>query len=201
MGSHRDERTFGLPVEHLPQAASHGGETASRPGSSRAVLAAFAVATVAIAMAPAAAFAQHVTAPTDPCFFQSRMYSNGSKSCQGDMQYRCAAGAWEFLGLPCSGEFIATDGRPCAFGGINYSSGAESCQQGAQYRCENGMWRGVDSVCQGQDAQPTPIAHIEGGESCRYEAITVSTGSSVCQTGVAYLCNDGQWVNLGTMCR
>jgi uncharacterized protein (DUF2147 family) len=54
---------------------------------------------------------------------------------------------------------------------------------------------------QAQNFLAAPDQVGPSGASCRYEAITVSTGSSVCQTGTTCLCNDGQWVNMGSMCR
>jgi hypothetical protein len=30
---------------------------------------------------------------------------------------------------------------------------------------------------------------------------TVASGSTICQSGTTFLCNDGAWTNLGTVCR
>jgi hypothetical protein len=30
---------------------------------------------------------------------------------------------------------------------------------------------------------------------------TVASGSTICKSGNTFLCNDGGWVNLGTICR
>jgi hypothetical protein len=30
---------------------------------------------------------------------------------------------------------------------------------------------------------------------------TVATNSTLCRNGLTYLCNDGEWTNLGTLCR
>jgi hypothetical protein len=30
---------------------------------------------------------------------------------------------------------------------------------------------------------------------------TVASGSTICQSGSTFLCNNGEWVNLGTVCR
>jgi len=30
---------------------------------------------------------------------------------------------------------------------------------------------------------------------------TVASNSTICRSGTTYLCNDGEWTNLGTLCR
>jgi hypothetical protein len=35
---------------------------------------------------------------------------------------------------------------------------------------------------------------LEGGS-------TVATNSTVCRTGNTFLCSNGEWINLGTLCR
>jgi hypothetical protein len=33
------------------------------------------------------------------------------------------------------------------------------------------------------------------------EGATVASNSTICRSGSTFLCSDGEWVNLGTLCR
>ncbi|MGD0959804.1 MAG: hypothetical protein ABSB19_08360 [Methylomonas sp.] len=134
----------------------------------------------------------------EPCFHRGTIYSNGAASCQSGMQYRCDNGEWVSLGDSCR-EAPVLASRQCQFSGVTFPTGAASCQSGSQYRCEDGSWRNIGVACSGGES---PMRVVPGGRTCMLEGgNTVSTSSSVCRSGSTYLCSDGEWINLGTLCR
>lgn len=139
-----------------------------------------------------------IAAVDGPCFHRGTMYSDGAASCQSGMQYRCTNGAWLSLGSACMDEAVAVS-RSCVFSGVTFPTGTASCQAGTQYRCEDGAWRTLGISCPISDS---PIRVVPGGRTCMLDGgSTVATSSSICRSGNTYLCSDGEWVNLGTLCR
>lgn len=139
-----------------------------------------------------------VAAADGPCFYKGTIYSDGAASCQSGWQYRCNNSEWINLGATCTEEIVAVS-RPCQFSGVTFPTGAASCQAGTQYRCEDGAWNSLGTSCPGGDS---PIRLIPGGRTCMLEGgSTVATNSTVCRTGSTFLCSDGEWINLGTLCR
>ncbi|HEY8095404.1 MAG TPA: hypothetical protein VIE65_04840 [Methylobacter sp.] len=139
-----------------------------------------------------------VAVANEPCFHKGTMYSDGAASCQAGSQYRCSNGEWASLGVACT-ENVVTISRPCQFSGVTFPTGAASCQAGTQYRCEDGAWNSLGISCPGGDS---PIRIISGGQTCMLEGgSTVATNSTVCRTGSTFLCSNGEWINLGTLCR
>ena len=139
-----------------------------------------------------------VAAANAACFHRGTMYSDGGASCQSGLQYRCDNGEWVNLGVSCMEEAVAVS-QPCQYSGITFPTGAASCQTGTQYRCEDGYWRSLMLSCSGGDS---PIRLSPGGRTCLLEGgSTVATSSSVCRSGTTFLCSDGEWINLGTLCR
>jgi hypothetical protein len=136
----------------------------------------------------------------DPCYFSSTKYSDGGASCQSGREYRCANGKWlstTKMCKPSEAEIAAV--RTCEFAGISFSPGSASCQAGTQYRCnETGDWSSLRIPCSVGDS---PIRVIPSGDTCMFSNATVASGSTICQSGSTFLCNNGEWVNLGTVCR
>lgn len=157
-----------------------------------AAAASFALACM-VASAPSAS-----AADDEPCFYKGTMYSDGAASCQSNMQFECDDGEWESTKTPCQSSPVASS-RPCSFDGITYTTGSASCQGGTQYRCEDGVWRSIGRACTVLGANTTKIE--PGGNTCMYESATVASGSTICKSQETFLCNDGEWVNLGTLCR
>jgi hypothetical protein len=155
-------------------------------------------AAASFAFACMLASASSAPAGDEPCFFKGTMYSEGAASCQGNMQYKCDDGEWKSAKAPCQSSPIAAS-RPCSFDGISYTTGSASCQSGTQYRCEDGTWRSIARPCTVLGANTVKIQ--PGGTTCMYEGATVATGSTICKSESTFLCNNGEWVNLGTLCR
>jgi hypothetical protein len=40
-----------------------------------------------------------------------------------------------------------------------------------------------------------------GGRTCMYNGATVATQSTICKSGITFLCEDGEWRNLGNACQ
>ncbi len=143
---------------------------------------------------------QNFVATADgPCIHRGTMYSDGATSCQSGLQFRCSNSEWVSLGVTCIEETVAVS-RPCQYSGITFPTGAASCQTGTQYRCEDGSWRSLMISCSSTES---PIRIVPDGRTCLLEGggSTVANSSSVCHSGSTYLCNDGEWLNLGTLCR
>lgn len=133
----------------------------------------------------------------DGCRYESVAYSDGATVCQSGTQYRCDDGEWQSLAVNCKGGTAASS---CEYQGTSYSMGSTSCQAGTQYRCNEGTWKSLSVACGGSaplagDAPPQPP------RTCMLDGTTVASASTVCKQGVTYLCNDGDWRNLGTPCR
>lgn len=102
---------------------------------------------------------------------------------------------------------VATADDKCAYEGQSYSHGASICQAGTQYRCDDGEWQSQGMPCPGRAAQgaggagDAPIVPATGAKSCTLGDSTVSSASTVCKSGVTFLCTDGEWQSLGTPCR
>ena len=66
-----------------------------------------------------------------------------------------------------------------------------------QYRCYNGRWSNLDTPCTiaAASVQPEPY-----GSPCDYQGSSVASSSAICQSGTTFLCNNGQWINLGSLC-
>lgn len=134
----------------------------------------------------------------DHCFYRGTMFSDGAGSCQAGTQYRCSDGEWSALGVSCNdGAQVAS--RACQYGGISFSTGSASCQAGMQYRCEDGSWRSLSTPCTLGDSPVVKV--VPGGRTCMFDTVTVASSSTICKSGTTYLCNDGEWVNMGTLCR
>ena len=137
-------------------------------------------------------------AADDTCFYRGSMFSHGALSCQNETQFKCDDGEWEAMGVACRpAEVVAS--RPCAFDGISYTTGSASCQAGTQFRCEDGTWRSLVTPCNVLSANTLKVP--SSGDTCMYEDATVANGSTICKSKTTFLCNNGQWVNLGTLCR
>ena len=52
----------------------------------------------------------------------------------------------------------------------------------------------------GCDLRPRPFSSVFGSDGCRYKDATYSHGSTACQSGTQYRCDDGQWKGWGTAC-
>jgi hypothetical protein len=52
----------------------------------------------------------------------------------------------------------------------------------------------------GCNLRPRPFSSVFGQEGCRYKDSTYSHGSTACQSGTQYRCDDGQWIGSGTAC-
>ena len=52
----------------------------------------------------------------------------------------------------------------------------------------------------GCDLRPRPFSSVFGNDGCRYKDSTYSHGSTACQSGTQYRCDDGQWKGWGTAC-
>jgi hypothetical protein len=154
------------------------------------------IRSVLIACAASAALAAPALA-RDGCRYNSIAYSDGASVCQAGTQYRCDDGEWQSLASHCTGD----GGSPnCEYDGTSYSAGSTSCQAGTQYRCNDGTWKSLSVACAGRaplagDAPPQPP------RTCMLDGTTVASASTVCKQGVMFLCNDGDWRNLGTPCR
>lgn len=48
--------------------------------------------------------------------------------------------------------------------------------------------------------RPRPFSQLFGRAGCSYEDATYSDGSSACQAGAQYRCDDGQWKGSGSAC-
>jgi hypothetical protein len=140
----------------------------------------------------------HRAAADDACFYRGTMYSEGGMSCQNGRQYKCDDGEWDDTDSPCQPERVAAS-KPCSFEGISYSTGSASCQAGTQFRCEDGSWRNLGSQCAMLSGNTIKVE--PSGDTCMYEGATVASGSTICKSSSTFLCNDGAWVNLGTLCR
>jgi len=133
----------------------------------------------------------------DACTYNGVTYANGAAVCQSGSQYRCGDGEWQSMATKCKGD----GGDPtCEYQGTAFSPGSTSCQAGTQYRCSDGTWTSLSVACGGSaplagDAPPVPP------RTCMLDGTTVASASTVCKQGVMFLCNDGDWRNLGTPCR
>ena len=52
----------------------------------------------------------------------------------------------------------------------------------------------------GCDLRPRPFPSVFGNNGCRYKDTTYSHGSTACQSGTQYRCDDGQWKGWGGAC-
>ena len=52
----------------------------------------------------------------------------------------------------------------------------------------------------GCDLRPRPLPSWFGENGCRYQDSTYSHGSTTCQSGTQYRCDDGQWKGYGPTC-
>jgi hypothetical protein len=147
-----------------------------------------------------AALALGLAAPvvaSDSCQYQGTKYSEGSTTCQSGSQYRCDDGEWKSLGVGCP----AKETKACDFEGSAFSSGTTSCQAGVKYRCEDGNWRSLETACAADQGTMPHVVAAPGARTCMLEGSTVSNASTVCKSGTMYVCDDGDWRNLGTPCR
>jgi len=132
------------------------------------------------------------------CTYKEATYSNGSAACQSGRQYRCDDGQWKGLSIACSEEpQVAL--KACVLSGTNYYHGSVSCLSNSQYRCDDGVWSSLGIACMG--APEAAMHRASVGRTCMYNGATVATESSICKSGVAFRCNDGEWSNLGTVCQ
>jgi hypothetical protein len=139
-----------------------------------------------------------------PCFSDHVMYADNTAACHYGRSYRCDNGDWIAYRRACNqntspgSPSIAMSGS-CEFGGVSYASGSASCNAGRQYRCDNGTWSRLDLPCSVGDA---PLQVVKpSGISCSYNGTSVANNQAICQSGTTFLCDNGQWINLGTVCR
>jgi hypothetical protein len=52
----------------------------------------------------------------------------------------------------------------------------------------------------GCDLRPRPFGSLFGEDGCKYKEATYSHGSTACQSGTEYRCDDGQWKGWGNAC-
>ncbi len=52
----------------------------------------------------------------------------------------------------------------------------------------------------GCDFRPRPFSALFGADGCRYNDATYAHGSTDCQSGTEYRCDDGQWKGWGAAC-
>jgi hypothetical protein len=135
----------------------------------------------------------------DHCFYRGTMFSHGSAACENGAQFRCDDGEWVALGGTCDSPQRLTASRTCEYDGISFSTGSASCQAGTQFRCEDGTWRSIGTACTVLSSNTIKIK--PAGDTCMYEDATVASGSTICKSSSTVLCNNGEWVNLGTLCR
>jgi hypothetical protein len=139
-----------------------------------------------------------------PCFNERAMFADRSSSCQYGRLYQCDNGDWIAARKSCttSAPELASAAPlgTCDFGGISFANGSASCNAGLQYRCDNGRWTSLNQACP-VTAGDAPLEIAPYGASCTYEGATVASSSAICQSGTTFVCNNGQWVNLGTLCR
>lgn len=132
------------------------------------------------------------------CKYKGTIFSHGSAVCQSDRQYRCDEGQWKETLVACT-ENPSVALKACALNDKSYYPGSVSCQSNTQYRCDDGAWTSVGITCV---PIPEVAAHrAPAGRTCMYNGATVATDSSICKSGVAFRCNDGEWSNLGTACQ
>lgn len=133
----------------------------------------------------------------ESCRYDGTSYSAGATVCQSGTQYRCDGGEWASLKTACPPS--KTDLKSCEFSGESYSSGSASCQAGTQYRCIDGSWKNLAVACAPTELEaasaPAPV------RTCMLDGTTVASASTVCKSGVTFLCDNGDWRNLGTACR
>lgn len=134
----------------------------------------------------------------DRCRYQGSTYSHGSTACQSGTQYRCDDGEWEGWGTACPENPQVAD-KSCDRNGHSYSPGSTICQSDTQYRCDDGAWRSLALAC--VDADDVQARGGPAGRTCIYRGATVSTQSTICKSGITFLCEDGEWRNLGSACR
>jgi hypothetical protein len=134
----------------------------------------------------------------DGCRYKDATYSHGSTACQSGTQYRCDDGQWKGWGAACA-ENPPAAGKGCDLNGNSYSTGSASCQSGTQYRCDDGAWRNLALGCIGGSDLPARVASDE--HTCMYNGATVATQSTICKSGITFLCEDGEWRNLGSACQ
>ncbi len=59
----------------------------------------------------------------------------------------------------------------------------------------------VGALCMaGCNLRPRPFPWVVGSDGCRYEGSMYSHGSTACQSGTQYRCDDGQWKGWGAAC-
>ena len=134
----------------------------------------------------------------DGCRYKDATYSHGSTACQSGTEYRCDDGQWRGWGAACA-ENPPVAGKGCDLNGNSYSTGSASCQSGTQYRCDDGAWRNLALGCIGGSDVPARVA--PAGRACMYNGATVATQSTICKSGLTFLCDDGEWRNLGSACQ
>jgi len=132
------------------------------------------------------------------CRYKDSTYAHGSTACQSGSQYRCDDGQWTGGGGACT-ENLPVAGKGCDLNGNSYSPGSTSCQSGTQYRCDDGAWRNLALACSGGSDVPARVG--PAGRACLYNSATVATQSTICKSGTIFLCEDGEWRNLGSACQ
>ncbi len=134
------------------------------------------------------------------CSYQGTAYSEGATACQSGVQYRCDDGEWKSLSVQCPKEKVSS--LDCELNGNKYAAGSSSCQSGMKYRCDTGKWISLDTACVAGDAPrvaPVPVPAI--GKTCMLDGSTVSHASTVCKSGTMFMCDNGEWRNIGTPCQ
>jgi len=152
---------------------------------------------IALSAALAVGFATAAYAGHRECQYKDATYSDGANSCQAGTQFRCDDGKWKSEDVACKDKDAP---KNCEFSGTSYSSGSASCQSGVQYRCDDGTWKNLAVAC-APDVVAVPRVQPPPLKTCMMEGSTVSSSSTVCRSGEMYMCEDGQWRNLGTPCQ
>ena len=152
---------------------------------------------MAIAAAMTIGVATAAQARHDDCHYKNQTFSDGATACQAGTQFRCKDGEWKSLSVACADK---DSPKSCEYNGTSYSSGSASCQSGVQYRCDDGSWKDLAVAC-APDVAEVPRVQPPPLKTCMMEGSTVSSSSTFCRSGEMYLCEDGQWRNLGTPCR
>jgi len=132
------------------------------------------------------------------CTYKGTTYSQGSAVCQSGSQHRCDDGQWSGSAIACT-EGLPLGTKNCAFNGDSYSPGSVGCQSGNQYRCDDGAWTSLAITCTESGQIAARMAPV--GRACLYNEGTIATGSTICESGIAERCEDGQWHTLGIACQ
>jgi hypothetical protein len=126
------------------------------------------------------------------CSYGGQAYSEGSPLCDSGTQYRCEAGVWRRMGVPCT----TAGAGPCYMDGIGYAHGTIRCKSGVEALCERGQWRNLSTACASDMITNTRLSN-----ACALGGASIASGVSICRNGTTFRCASGEWVRTGTSCR